>query len=379
MTDKTKAALQGRPSNTIKSTFDATRRHFDGQNKKNRFRDHFGSDLRINALKTVGYFDFHCFSDKQKHRDHFCFTRYLSEEMISNLWNYGNGAVQPTILKLVANSLKRIQRGYFLFGGYTQFWRHPNIGYRSLWGCTPLPHTPELFRSFSRCSNMSNDQSFGFLRCSAFSFRSHASNTQAEKLVLGLSELPSSILASISSTSSYGKRIPLVIDLLFLNPVAMLPPVNRCLCTIQENDLKKRLEVYVHLALRCLCTLMFFRCQNNEAPQVLVTPAGPLTKPLVEVTVMAESQSTQTRTKFTWLFLGTPKGHTCTPIVLRTTAATEEDARIDFYGWDLTFAAKIRTESPLTTNWTDKDSMTLWSVIGTDISCLNDMAVVQHV
>ncbi|MGK7244821.1 host cell division inhibitor Icd-like protein [Buttiauxella agrestis] len=82
--------------------------------------------------------------------------------------------------------------------------------------------------------------------------------------------------------------------------------------------------------------------------------------------------------KFTWLFLGTPKGQTCTPIVLRTNAATEEDARTSFCGWDLTFAAKIRTESPLIANWADKDSMTLWSIVGSDVSCLRDIAGVHH-
>ena len=70
--------------------------------------------------------------------------------------------------------------------------------------------------------------------------------------------------------------------------------------------------------------------------------------------------------KFTWLFLGTPKGETCTPIVLRTTAVTEEDARADFPGWELTFAAKIRTESPLIYHWLDTDSLSQWSVIGVD-------------
>ncbi|WP_238875638.1 host cell division inhibitor Icd-like protein [Klebsiella quasipneumoniae] len=94
---------------------------------------------------------------------------------------------------------------------------------------------------------------------------------------------------------------------------------------------------------------------------------------------MAESQSTQTRPKFTWLFLGIPAGTSCTPVVLRTTAATEDDARAEFSGWDLTFAAKIRTESPLSTSWTCPESMTLWSLHGTDISCLNEMAGGRHV
>ncbi|MCX8966895.1 host cell division inhibitor Icd-like protein [Erwinia psidii] len=82
---------------------------------------------------------------------------------------------------------------------------------------------------------------------------------------------------------------------------------------------------------------------------------------------MAEMQSTQTHPKFNWLFLATPKGHTCTPIVLRTQASTEETARETFPGWDLTFAAKIRTDCPLSVAWSDPDSTTLWSLTGTDI------------
>ncbi|EAW1172736.1 host cell division inhibitor Icd-like protein [Salmonella enterica subsp. enterica] len=59
---------------------------------------------------------------------------------------------------------------------------------------------------------------------------------------------------------------------------------------------------------------------------------------------MADAQSTQTQPKFTWLSLGTPKGQTCTPVVIRTTADTEEEARAWFPRWDLVFAAKIRSE-----------------------------------
>lgn len=72
--------------------------------------------------------------------------------------------------------------------------------------------------------------------------------------------------------------------------------------------------------------------------------------------------------KFTWLFLGTPKGNTCTPIVLRTVAETEEAARAAFSGWNLTFAAKIRTENPLNYSWSEPDAMMLWSLCGDDIS-----------
>lgn len=82
---------------------------------------------------------------------------------------------------------------------------------------------------------------------------------------------------------------------------------------------------------------------------------------------MAHQQHTQTRPEFTWLFLATPD-HTpeCTPVVLRTVADTEDTARAAFFGWDLTFAAKIRTESPLSVSFMDSESRTLWSILGSD-------------
>ena len=81
---------------------------------------------------------------------------------------------------------------------------------------------------------------------------------------------------------------------------------------------------------------------------------------------MAGKQHTQTHPKFTWLFLGTPRGHSCLPIVLRTVADNEDTARAAFYGWDLTFAAKIRTESPLSVSCMDRENRTLWSILGSD-------------
>ncbi|EMV1762007.1 host cell division inhibitor Icd-like protein [Enterobacter ludwigii] len=81
---------------------------------------------------------------------------------------------------------------------------------------------------------------------------------------------------------------------------------------------------------------------------------------------MAGTQHTQTHPKFTWLFLGTPRGHSCLPVVLRTVADTEETARAKFCGWDLTFTAKIRTESPLSVSFMDPENRTLWSILGSD-------------
>lgn len=81
------------------------------------------------------------------------------------------------------------------------------------------------------------------------------------------------------------------------------------------------------------------------------------------------NSTTSAQSKFTWLFLSTPENSPAsTPTVLRTTADTEEAARAMFPGWDLTFAAKIRTESPLNTHWIDHDNCSSWSIIGGDIS-----------
>lgn len=93
--------------------------------------------------------------------------------------------------------------------------------------------------------------------------------------------------------------------------------------------------------------LLLKQVLKTAKPGSALTLAGPLTKPLIGVTVMADKQHTQTHPKFTWLFLGIPKGQTCTPVVIRIAADTEKEAREWYSRWDLTFAAKIRSECPL--------------------------------
>ncbi|MCX8959446.1 host cell division inhibitor Icd-like protein [Erwinia psidii] len=82
---------------------------------------------------------------------------------------------------------------------------------------------------------------------------------------------------------------------------------------------------------------------------------------------MAIQQHTQTHPEFTWLFLAIPRGTTGKPVVLRTQATSETKARETFPGWDLTFAAKIRTDSPLSVAWSDPYSSTLWLLTGSNI------------
>lgn len=72
---------------------------------------------------------------------------------------------------------------------------------------------------------------------------------------------------------------------------------------------------------------------------------------------MADIKSTQTRPKFTFLFLAI-YSNGGRPTVLRTDADTEQEARLKIECTDFTliFAAKIRTESPLHFHRIDLDS-----------------------
>ena len=98
----------------------------------------------------------------------------------------------------------------------------------------------------------------------------------------------------------------------------------------------------------CLCVMThYIHVLQIATPRSAGTLPRRLTKPLKEVTIMADHQHTQTRPKFTWLFLAKPKSHPdCQPVIVRFSADTEDVARQAFPGWSLTFAAKIRTESP---------------------------------
>ncbi|HGY5680270.1 TPA: host cell division inhibitor Icd-like protein [Serratia marcescens] len=122
----------------------------------------------------------------------------------------------------------------------------------------------------------------------------------------------------------------------------------------------------------CLCVMTHYMHMNEKAtPRSAVTLPRRLTKPLYEVTIMADMQSTQTRSKFTFLFLATPD-HTpeCAPVVLRFDADTEAAERDAFPGWDLIFAAKIRTQPPCRVAFFDYATRSGWEF---------DSAAVQEV
>lgn len=121
-------------------------------------------------------------------------------------------------------------------------------------------------------------------------------------------------------------------------------------------------------------TKMVLQLLNMTKPCSARTLTGPLTKPLIGVTVMADKQHTQTHPKFTWLFLATPKSHPgCSPIVLRFDTDTEENARAAFPGWEMVFAAKIRAEAPCRVAFFDYNTRRGW-----DFDSASDREVVGH-
>lgn len=140
---------------------------------------------------------------------------------------------------------------------------------------------------------------------------------------------PSSLTFSSSSIKSNGTRETICCDLLFLEPVAM---------TVFSFDWWH--SVYAKIKhnqyLKVAFTLFYVKCMPPvmvkhkwQRPGVLGTTAEASNhKPLVEVTVMAGSQHTQTHPKFTWHFLSTSERYpTAKPLVIYVNASSEQEAR----------------------------------------------------
>lgn len=94
---------------------------------------------------------------------------------------------------------------------------------------------------------------------------------------------------------------------------------------------------YFEVVVKCMT------CAYQKAtPRSAGTLPRRLTKPLYEVTIMAELQSTQTRPEFTWRFLGKYSASKyMRRIVVHIIATSEAEARSCLPLWDLVFAARL--------------------------------------
>ncbi|WP_423244302.1 host cell division inhibitor Icd-like protein [Citrobacter portucalensis] len=189
--------------------------------------------------------------------------------------------------------------------------------------------------------------SFVFLRCSDFSLRLQASSTHAEKLAVGFSFFSFSMLASIDSTRSYGNRMPLYADLLFLCPVAIEKSLFWCFNTAEHTGGFKKQEVFKHkglddsaiLTLKCLNTLSTGKAQEVQKmakPGDALTSTELLTTSVIYSNEVAMSdhnthpqgRDSYTLKKFTWRFLAINRhDKKAKPCRLSVEAETEREAR----------------------------------------------------
>lgn len=207
--------------------------------------------------------------------------------------NFVTPAISPDLGRLIFNR------------GRNSAYRDPDIGYHYL------------------------STSLAFLRCSAFSLRPQASSTHAEKLAPEFSAFSFSTLASISSMSSWGNLMCFLADLLLVLPVAICAVLKLGVNTPYTKEMPiKTIDMGAHQNVWWVHTLFWLGCQNSEARQCANTNRASYHKPLSEVTVMADNQSTQTRPKFTWRFLALNRhDKKAKPCRLSVEAATEREAR----------------------------------------------------
>ncbi|WP_423784233.1 host cell division inhibitor Icd-like protein [Ewingella americana] len=139
----------------------------------------------------------------------------------------------------------------------------------ALWSCVSAGH--------------SSGASTFALRRSVLSFLPQASSTHEEKLALGLLAFSLSTLDSIPATSSCGKRIAFLSDLLFLFPVAISNTHVQLLSgntPYTKDSAKKTVDVVAHQNVRWSHTLSTDKAQvvhKIAKPSSALTLTGPLT------------------------------------------------------------------------------------------------------
>ena len=172
------------------------------------------------------------------------------------------------------------------------------------------------------------------LRFSDLSFFSQASITHDEKL-----EFSRFTLESISSSNSCGNLIPLVVDLLFLYPVAIYRvSLNWCRNTIQGIFQFKILDVFIHLDIRCLYTLL---CSGVKiaTPRSARNTIEAFNQNVIRGNTMAMYKSTQTHPKFKWRFFSCQQSK-----YFSVEATSEQEARSMLPDSPCLFSARIRKD-----------------------------------
>lgn len=257
---------------------------------------------------------------------------------------------QNTRLHAGGQSLSELQNSNSVLVGFSLNRGEVSKTYIRQW--RTLDHTA---KNYPEVGHYSLSDSFAFLRCRRLI------SPWTAALINWPVLSPGSLSCSIPSISSWAILAVTDCDFEFFGPVA----ISTLHCNWCKTIYTKFWGLKVLTCKTPLIYLVSYTLLRNGAetakPGSGGTLAGPLTKPLSEVTTMAELQSTQTRPEFTWLFLATPKHYPeCAPVVLRFDADTETNARAAFPGWELVFAAKIRAQAPCRVSFFDYSTRRGW-------------------
>lgn len=153
---------------------------------------------------------------------------------------------------------------------------------------SPITCTPHVHKEKGNAANVAfgnqidhwSGLSFDSFFCSPLSLTSQASITQAEKLAFGLSIFSTSTLASISSSSSWGKRMYFFADFLLMLPLATVAPhIDKKYVRTKYNKKSERLSIDMcaHLDLICAHSSILSLTENSETPSVSLPLTGFLT------------------------------------------------------------------------------------------------------
>ncbi|WP_264972572.1 host cell division inhibitor Icd-like protein [Klebsiella variicola] len=152
---------------------------------------------------------------------------------------------------------------------------------------------------------------------------------------------PSCFKLSISSITSWGIRTVVICDFAFFAPVAITEtPCVRCISVYAKKTKEKGLKcISLWASLNIKGEIHLVSAKPGSARN---TNRASNHKPLSEVTVMADNQSTQTRPEFTWRFLSSSERYpTAKPLVIYVNASSEQEARDTMPGVTLIFAARL--------------------------------------
>lgn len=209
---------------------------------------------------------------------------------------------------------------------FASWWVYPNLDRPDMsdfpqWGkSTPMADT--LSRKSSLAAH-SSGASLAFLRWR----RLISPLAAAIKKPAVLSSF--SLTCSINSKSSSGSLTETCRDLLFRLPVAITESPYLRWCSVCTKYLSFQALTWCSpYNTLVVFTLFVARCKNSEAPQVIATPAGPLTtndRMSIEVAML---NHTQTRPKYQYRFLALHRSdRSAAPCRLSVEAFTEKEAR----------------------------------------------------